>query len=696
MTLGAGVVIVSAMAITLTEGEQFVSTEAELEIDNSEATVEAVRIIIPRATSARNVAKNTVTLTGLPVEPSTRPSMSEDPAPVLLPAQPPMKRFPMICVFGAATNESQPLPDDGICDFTFYDGLYAYPEDTLKSLTFRAAVEHVLSHARKHTITQYGLSFAYENRYDVARDMETKTGRSKIKELWIRKIRHYGFISIHFMGHYDTTGFRAAIDLLAVLRTILQGKRTREEEASYLAIGFYVEPAYIVDVLASIDSITAVSAFGSDQIAKKAVKILTHYKVYSHELVWFPARLGEAIDGIPNPHKRLTPERENSHAAPAHGCGTGDGDAAGEDLLTTFNEITNHYKLGRRTLPTPHKELSRGQEIVPRLIQTDTSVASHVLSRVGVVSRPSGRGHRRHPQTPQTAHARARELACRPGASGPSLPGPLHPDWCGTGDGDAAGEDPLTTFNEITNHYKLGIRTLPTPHKELSTGQEIAPRIIQTDTFPPPASMASFMPPLITSRGAAPAYKSTHRSIELTRPLSTTTTALKMLESLKDSASALAVSVGLFGRRYKPAYTDPVSSSMTDGFLPGKPCTAYDGDYLIPYTYFCDDRTYQQNLRLDDDDWSISSFDKDGKWTVVFDTEFSIAGKLCLGKEAHMDMEYGVAAYGLEYADHSNDCRSLSTDRAYSRTKVVAALVRFFEGRPREDNMQGCRNVQAT
>ncbi|KAH6919624.1 hypothetical protein HPB50_029388 [Hyalomma asiaticum] len=83
------------------------------------------------------------------------------------------------------------------------------------------------------------------------------------------------------------------------------------------------------------DSMTAVRAFDSNQIAEKAARILTHCKVYSHELVWFPAHLGGTIDGIPNP-----------------------------------NEM---------------------------------------------------------------AHARARELACRPGASGPSRPGPPHPDWCGQG-----------------------------------------------------------------------------------------------------------------------------------------------------------------------------------------------------------------------------------------------------------------------
>ncbi|KAH6927394.1 hypothetical protein HPB50_002661 [Hyalomma asiaticum] len=93
------------------------------------------------------------------------------------------------------------------------------------------------------------------------------------------------------------------------------------------------------------DSMIAVRAFDSNQIAEKAAKILTHCKVYSDELVRFPAHLGGVIDSIPNP-----------------------------------------------------KEM---------------------------------------------AQARARELACRPGASGPSRSGPLHPDWCGTGDGDAADRRPV-------------------------------------------------------------------------------------------------------------------------------------------------------------------------------------------------------------------------------------------------------------
>ncbi|KAL3215677.1 hypothetical protein MRX96_033520 [Rhipicephalus microplus] len=91
----------------------------------------------------------------------------------VFPAQPPMTPFPVVRVFGTATNESQPLPADGVCDYTFYDGLYdTGPFDTLYSPHFSAPVKHVLSNASLHSVTEYGLSFAYRNASQVARDLE--------------------------------------------------------------------------------------------------------------------------------------------------------------------------------------------------------------------------------------------------------------------------------------------------------------------------------------------------------------------------------------------------------------------------------------------------------------------------------------------------------------------------------------------
>ncbi|KAL3222867.1 hypothetical protein MRX96_028299 [Rhipicephalus microplus] len=119
------------------------------------------------STATSPPASNTSTVTEATTEP-------------VFPAQPPMTPFPVVCAFGTATNESQPLSADGVCDYTFYDGLYdTGPFDTLYSPHFSAPVEHVLSHASLHSVTEYGLSFAYRNASQVARDLEIPEFRTQ-------------------------------------------------------------------------------------------------------------------------------------------------------------------------------------------------------------------------------------------------------------------------------------------------------------------------------------------------------------------------------------------------------------------------------------------------------------------------------------------------------------------------------------
>ncbi|KAL3224329.1 hypothetical protein MRX96_049534 [Rhipicephalus microplus] len=123
------------------------------------------------STATSPPASNTSTVTEATTEP-------------VFPAQPPVTPFPVVRVFGTATNESQPLPADGVCDYTFYDGLYdTGPFDTLYSPHFSAPVEHVLSHASLHSVTEYGLSFAYRNASQVARDLEIPEATHGVKEL---------------------------------------------------------------------------------------------------------------------------------------------------------------------------------------------------------------------------------------------------------------------------------------------------------------------------------------------------------------------------------------------------------------------------------------------------------------------------------------------------------------------------------
>ncbi|KAH6942886.1 hypothetical protein HPB50_011419 [Hyalomma asiaticum] len=387
---------------------------------------------------------STASMETMDTEPETEP--------VLLP-QKPMTRFPVVCVFGTATNESQPLPADGVCDFTFYDGMYgAGPFDTLYSPRFSAPVEHVLSHASLHTATEYGLSFAYRKRAQVAQDIAMPSGLSMIEELWDRRIRHYGFLSIE---NYDADAFRESI------RTMTQMQRHRDGKASYLAIGLFIERT---EIKGALD---------------------TMRQIYTPDLII------------------------------AHGHVAYDDRKFGADCKMIF--------------PTPF-----------------------------------------------SADGRYRE-------------------------------------------------------SQLS--------------------------------------------------------ALAMLEDINYSTSALAVSVALFARRYKPAFPDPDTSSDVTGYSPGMQCTSYKGKHLISLTQFCTDRMYVRGHHPDVLYAGRATSSKKRQRTILYDNEFTLAEKLCLSKERHMGLSYGVAVYGLEYADHSHACPNLLT-RAYARTRLAKALVRYFESRPSIDDVE--------
>ncbi|KAH7955881.1 hypothetical protein HPB52_004855 [Rhipicephalus sanguineus] len=99
---------------------------------------------------------------------------------------------------------------------------------------------------------------------------------------------------------------------------------------------------------------TAVRSFHTNQIFLVAHSILTHNKVFSHELTWFSAHMGVSVDGITNPneiaHARvrgliLRPRQHSAH------CGEVSGGGADGDPSATFHEITSHIQTRQEILP---------------------------------------------------------------------------------------------------------------------------------------------------------------------------------------------------------------------------------------------------------------------------------------------------------------------------------------------------------
>ncbi|KAG0445018.1 hypothetical protein HPB47_003208 [Ixodes persulcatus] len=102
------------------------------------------------------------------------------------------------------------------------------------------------------------------------------------------------------------------------------------------------------------DSRSAVRAFASNSISDEASKILGNKIISPHTITWFPAHLDSQLDSLTNLN-----DTANSRARALTLRAGKDADLQGgygefEDILFTFNEVTKHYRMGRRTFPPPH------------------------------------------------------------------------------------------------------------------------------------------------------------------------------------------------------------------------------------------------------------------------------------------------------------------------------------------------------
>ncbi|KAL3185812.1 hypothetical protein MRX96_028698 [Rhipicephalus microplus] len=62
----------------------------------------------------------------------------------------------------------------------------------------------------------------------------------------------------------------------------------------------------------------------------------------------------------------------------------------------------------------------------------------------------------------------------------------------------------------------------------------------------------------------------------------------------------------------------------------------------------------------------------------VYETEKSLGRKLCFAKSNLTKVEFGVAAYDLDYEDSENICEDQNPKGAYSRLQIVSTVLKFL------------------
>ncbi|KAH6931028.1 hypothetical protein HPB50_021552 [Hyalomma asiaticum] len=141
-----------------------------------------------------------------------------------------------------------------------------------------------------------------------------------------------------------------------------------EEAAIALALQVATTPATIYS-----DSRMAVRAFSAGTVSSLAARIVRAIRnsprwAVDHNISWFPAHM-EGLSMFNPDIAAHTLARECTNRAKIEEA-TEDGLSLERDPLTTYHEITNHYRLGRRLYPLPNARLNRAQGVTLWRLQT--------------------------------------------------------------------------------------------------------------------------------------------------------------------------------------------------------------------------------------------------------------------------------------------------------------------------------------
>ncbi|KAH6941503.1 hypothetical protein HPB50_019160 [Hyalomma asiaticum] len=113
---------------------------------------------------------------------------------------------PLICAYGNWTSVDTSFPEDGLCDYAFFDALYrgrAQESDVARLGRMSAALRHFLAGTRRYRRTQNGVATSYKGLKWATKDMDSSRATSDMRALWKNGVRHLGVLD--FIPGAETT-----------------------------------------------------------------------------------------------------------------------------------------------------------------------------------------------------------------------------------------------------------------------------------------------------------------------------------------------------------------------------------------------------------------------------------------------------------------------------------------------------------
>ncbi|KAH7950245.1 hypothetical protein HPB49_021555 [Dermacentor silvarum] len=141
--------------------------------------------------------------------------------------------YPLLCTYGTKTNTSTLFPDDGLCDFIFYDSAYNHGRNSPTSpASFSESMKAVLAASLRYKTTEIGIAFAFDYMATLRSDM--KAGKV-LEEFWNWRVYHFGIVDMPAFGivHKDITEVFVVLKELSALAQQNPG----DVELPYIVLG---------------------------------------------------------------------------------------------------------------------------------------------------------------------------------------------------------------------------------------------------------------------------------------------------------------------------------------------------------------------------------------------------------------------------------------------------------------------------
>ncbi|KAL1466874.1 hypothetical protein MTO96_042452, partial [Rhipicephalus appendiculatus] len=141
----------------------------------------------------------------------------------------------------------------------------------------------------------------------------------------------------------------------------------------------------------------------------------------------------------------------------------------------------------------------------------------------------------------------------------------------------------------------------------------------------------------------------------------------------------LALSVGMYIRRYQPRYPGPKLNGQPrpENYTCGNQCTDFPDTQLLPSSAVCRDK-WRYSTVYDSTYHALYSTNWQELATFTQDSDRSFREKLCKLKEEHWTLKFTVAAMGVEYADTKKFCRLDRYHKMNGLRKIVDFITRNF------------------